>query len=77
MRISILAAVAAGALICAGASSSSAAPASALPQVTASSQSTIAEPAQFRSRCRRWSRECRIRWGWGPRFRRCMVRHGC
>ncbi|MGE0024151.1 MAG: glycosyl hydrolase family 5 [Hyphomicrobium sp.] len=27
--------------------------------------------------CRRWYRECRARWGFGWRFRRCLVRHGC
>lgn len=27
--------------------------------------------------CARWFRECRLRWGGGWRFRRCLVRHGC
>jgi hypothetical protein len=29
-------------------------------------------------RCRAWRNECADRWGWGgPRFRRCLWRHGC
>ncbi len=28
-------------------------------------------------RCRFWRHECRRRWGFGWRFRRCMVIHGC
>ncbi len=28
-------------------------------------------------RCRFWLRECRVRWGYGPRFRRCLARHRC
>ena len=36
------------------------------------------EPVQYwRRHCRRWNRECRARWGWGPRYRRCMIRRGC
>lgn len=30
------------------------------------------------NRCHSWRRECADRWGWGgPRFRRCLWRHGC
>jgi hypothetical protein len=36
----------------------------------------LVEQAQFRY-CRRWHRECRYRWGYGWRYRRCMRRHGC
>lgn len=31
---------------------------------------------QYR-RCGFWYRECRIRWGFGPRFRRCLAIRGC
>jgi len=34
------------------------------------------EQVQYRY-CRRWNRECRSRWGYGWRYRRCMRRHGC
>lgn len=28
--------------------------------------------------CRAWRRECAARWGWGgPRYNRCLWRHGC
>ncbi|MBA2125633.1 glycosyl hydrolase family 5 [Hyphomicrobium methylovorum] len=28
--------------------------------------------------CGRWRRICADRWGWGgPRFRGCVIRHGC
>lgn len=38
----------------------------------------LMEIVQYRRRhCRRWNRECRARWGWGPRYRRCMIRRGC
>jgi len=31
-----------------------------------------------RGRCVRWRHVCAHRWGWGgPRFRRCVIRHGC
>jgi hypothetical protein len=36
----------------------------------------IVQQAQYRY-CRRWHRECRYRWGYGWRYRRCMRRHGC
>jgi hypothetical protein len=36
----------------------------------------IVEQVQWRY-CRRWHRECRYRWGYGWRYRRCMRRHGC
>jgi hypothetical protein len=30
------------------------------------------------NRCVRWRRICANRWGWGgPRFRRCVIGHGC
>jgi hypothetical protein len=36
----------------------------------------IVQQVQYRY-CRRWHRECRYRWGYGWRYRRCMRRHGC
>lgn len=40
-------------------------------------QSTMTETVAW-GRCRAWRQECSVRWGWGgPRFRRCMWRHGC
>jgi hypothetical protein len=36
----------------------------------------LVEQVQWRY-CRRWHRECRFRWGYGWRYRRCMRRHGC
>jgi len=38
---------------------------------------SMIEQVQRRGYCRRWHRECRLRWGGGPRFRRCMIRNGC
>jgi hypothetical protein len=70
------AAFAAGAMICIGIPSSSAAPnAPALGKSL--SQPSMVETVQVRRSCRFWYRECRARWGWGWRFRRCVVRHGC
>lgn len=60
--------------------------AAALPGASQSTQElgqrlSLTETVQFRrgwGRCRAWRRECADRWGWGgPRFRRCMWRHGC
>lgn len=51
-----------------------AAPMSAVPQTLAGE--TQVEKVQWRY-CRRWHRECRYRWGYGWRYRRCMRRHGC
>ncbi|WP_083567028.1 hypothetical protein [Hyphomicrobium sp. CS1GBMeth3] len=77
MRTLTLAALAAGAVLCFGAASASAAPPAATPMGKTLSQSVLTEPVQYRRYCRRWSRECRVRWGWGWRYRRCMRRHGC
>ncbi len=75
MRSLTVAAIAASALLCLGASSPNAAPITPIGKALSSATSNV-ETVQFRS-CRRWYRECRIRWGWGPRFRRCMIRRGC
>jgi hypothetical protein len=56
---------------------SSAAPTSASVGQSLVGAQSATEPVQFRRHCRRWHRECRARWGFGWRFRRCMVRHGC
>ncbi|MBN8910762.1 MAG: glycosyl hydrolase family 5 [Rhizobiales bacterium] len=73
-----LSVVASAFLFAAPVSSASAAPASPSPgQSAAASQSVLVEPVQFRRHCRRWNRECRARWGFGWRYRRCMIRHGC
>jgi len=78
MRTLTLAAIAAGAMLCVGIPSASAAPPASAPLGKVLSQSSIlTEPVQFRRYCRRWHRECRARWGWGWRYRRCMIRHGC
>lgn len=77
MRNLTLAALATGAMLCTSLPSASAAP-PATPLVgELLSQSTLTEPANYRRYCRRWYRECRVRWGWGWRFRRCLRRHGC
>jgi hypothetical protein len=52
----------------------------AVPQMKAA-QSTatngaIVEKAGYR-RCARWNVRCHRRHGWGWKYRRCMVRHGC
>ena len=60
---------------------------------TIGAQSALTEKVQYRGewrrdrwsgggggwgRCRAWRHECADRWGWGgPRFRRCLWRHGC
>ena len=67
MRTLTLAALATGAAICFGAA----------PMGKTLTQSVVTEPVQYRRYCRRWNRECRARWGWGWRYRRCMRRHGC
>lgn len=77
MRTSILAALAAGAMLSLGGGSADAAPPASPPLGKTLSQSILTEPVQYRRYCRRWSRECRFRWGWGWRYRRCMARHGC
>jgi hypothetical protein len=77
MRTSTLAALAAGALLALGVPSANAAPPAPAPLSKVLSQSSVTEPVQFRRYCRRWHRECRARWGWGWRFRRCMARRGC
>lgn len=71
-----LAALAAGAMICVSVPSHAAALSSSPAGKTLSGPSLI-ETVQYRRYCRRWHRECRARWGWGWRFRRCMRRHGC
>lgn len=39
---------------------------------------SLATPAAWGRYCWRWRNICASRWGWGgPRFRRCMWRHGC
>ena len=39
---------------------------------------SLATQVDYRRFCWRWRRICADRWGWGgPRFRRCMWRHGC
>ncbi|CCB63601.1 hypothetical protein [Hyphomicrobium sp. MC1] len=39
---------------------------------------SLAAPVAWRRYCWRWRNICSRRWGWGgPRFRRCMWRHGC
>lgn len=47
------------------------APMSRLPTVD-----SLVEKTHYRY-CRRWHSECRYRWGYGWRYRRCMARHGC
>jgi len=37
---------------------------------------SLTEKAQYGRRYRRWRNRCRRRWGYGPRYRRCMRRHG-
>lgn len=77
MKKLTLAAVAAGAMLCFALPAAQAAPPASAPPIGKSLLGASgAEPAQFR-RCRRWYRECRARWGWGWRFRRCMRRHRC
>jgi hypothetical protein len=84
MRIASLfaALVVAGGLSVAAGTPSQAAPASP-PQQTTVTQSLI-QPVQYwrrpgwRGRCVKWRNICAERWGWGgPRFRRCLIRHGC
>jgi len=39
---------------------------------------SLATPVAYGRYCWRWRNICADRWGWGgPRFRRCMWRHGC
>lgn len=39
---------------------------------------SLATTVDYRRYCWRWRHICADRWGWGgPRFRRCMWRHGC
>ncbi|CAA2137004.1 hypothetical protein HYPP_00251 [Hyphomicrobium sp. ghe19] len=39
---------------------------------------SLATPVGVGRYCWRWRNICANRWGWGgPRFRRCMWRHGC
>jgi predicted transglutaminase-like cysteine proteinase len=57
--------------------SASAAPASPAASPSLAGSQSVIEPVQFRRFCRRWHRECRARWGFGWRYRRCMIRHGC
>jgi hypothetical protein len=55
---------------------SQAAPLSPLQQLQ--TNQSMAQPAGFVRHCVRWRHICARRWGWGgPRFRRCMIRHGC
>lgn len=62
---------------------SSAAAVSPVTSTSVSSKASLVEAAQWRpwgrgyGRCRAWRRECAARWGWGPRYRRCLWRHGC
>lgn len=39
--------------------------------------STTVEKVGHGRYCRMWHWECRERWGFGWRYRRCMARHGC
>ena len=78
MRKLTLAAIAAGAMLCLGLPSANAAPQATNGLAKSLSQSSIlTEPVRWNRRCRRWHRECRVRWGWGSRYRRCMIRRGC
>ncbi|ADP71427.1 hypothetical protein Rvan_2202 [Rhodomicrobium vannielii ATCC 17100] len=65
------------ALFGAAAALSSAAGAAEAPKIPAAAyENTMVQTVQY-GRCRAWIRECRARWGFGPRFRRCMAIHGC
>lgn len=74
LRSMTMSALAVGAMICLGAATASAAP--PMPAGQSLSADTTVEKVQM-GRCRAWFRECRARWGWGWRFRRCMARHAC
>lgn len=75
MRVmTLLAAGAVCAMISFGVPSTQAAPIT--PAAKSLAVELTVEHVQMRY-CRRWYRECRARWGWGWRFRRCMARHGC
>lgn len=41
------------------------------------STQSLTDNVGWRRHCWRWNFICRERWGWGWRYRRCMVRHGC
>lgn len=43
---------------------------------SAAAAGAIVEKAGYRH-CARWNYRCHRRWGWGWKYRRCMVRHGC
>ena len=85
MRIASLTAavVVAGGLALAAGAPAQAAPISPSQQ-TGITQSLI-QPVQYwrrpgwrGGRCVKWRNICANRWGWGgPRFRRCMIGHGC
>lgn len=56
---------------------STAADAAQAPRMPAAAfENTMVQTVQH-GRCRALIRKCRARWGFGPRFRRCMAIHGC
>jgi hypothetical protein len=57
-------------------SASGASAAGMTPMTRLPAMDNLIEKTQYRY-CRRWNRECRYRWGYGWRYRRCMRIRGC
>lgn len=79
-KLTVACTAAAGLLMATVATSSQAAPLSQ-PQLSQSlksiESSSAVEQVRYGRYCRQWHWECRSRWGFGWRYRRCMARHGC
>ena len=74
--LTFAAAVAVGAALAPHAASANVLPPATSAQSFAGSDSSMVQ--NVARRCWVWRNECARRWGWGgPRFRRCLWRHGC
>ncbi len=75
MKTTFLSTIAALTLL-AATTNASAAPLNQTAQPNVASSSLL-EPVGYRSYCGRWASECRARWGFSWRYRRCMAIRGC